>query len=271
MQKGITDDRDLGENDRDDESVRQDEESAEQENQASDERLGGEPSETSSEQSPDADNVGDSAPREGQDDPPIAEPSSANATSGANNLGQTGSEIDSRVEVPPPELLPQSAIASDSLIASPAETAGITFGESSSEASVAGPEPSIPDPGESIQGPPPSDLGQAVFFDTDPTKPPTAPPSDVRDDSPLDSQPDSRSIRRPPPFILEVGNGERRAKKRLELEVEVTLTNQERIALIASNKTLGTFSQLATTAVHKVAQDLRTFRESYRSVWGRRF
>ncbi len=259
--------RDLGENDRDDEIVRQDEESAEQENQASDERLGGEPSETSSEPSPDADNVGDSAADTRQEIPPIAEPSSANVTSGANNLRQTGSEIDPRVEVPPPEPLSPNAIASDSSIAPPAGTAGISFGESSSEAFAAGTEPSIPDLGESIQGPSLSDLGQPLFFDTDPT----APPSDVRDDSPLDSQPGEPSIRQLPPMVVEIGSGERRVEKRLEIEVEVTVTNQARIALIASNKTLGTFSQLATTAVHKVAQDLRTFRESYRSVWGRRF
>ncbi len=263
--------RDLGENDRDDEIVRQDEESAEQENQASDERLGGEPSDTSSEQSPNADNVGDSAAGEGQDNLQIAEPSSAAATSGTDNPGQTGSEIDPRVEAPPPEPLPPIAIASDSLIAPPADTAGIAFGGLSPDTSAAGAESSIPDLGESIQGPPPSDSGQAVFFDTDPTAPPTAQPSDVRDDSPLDSQPDSRSIRRPPPFILEVGNGERRAKKRLELEVEVTLTNQERITQIATDKSRGAFWRLAEQTVYKVAQDLRTFRESYRSVWGRRF
>ena len=49
------------------------------------------------------------------------------------------------------------------------------------------------------------------------------------------------------------------------------MTNQEPIALIASNKTLRTFSQLADSSIYKVAQDLRTFGESYRSVWGRRF
>ena len=51
--------RDLGKYDRDDEIVPQDEGGAEQENQASDEQLAGEPSETSSEPSPDTDDVGD--------------------------------------------------------------------------------------------------------------------------------------------------------------------------------------------------------------------
>ena len=67
-----------------------------------------------------------------------------------------------------------------------------------------------------------------------------------------------------------MGSGARRVQKRLEIEVEVTVINQKRIAEVTNNKTLGTFAQLAHTSVYKVAQDLRTFRESYRDAWGRR-
>jgi hypothetical protein len=101
--------------------------------------------------------------------------------------------------------------------------------------------------------------------------PPSVPPSDIDGDAPLDGRPGGPSTRQLSPLFVESRSGERRVQKRLEIEVEVTVINQDRIAQIASNKTLRTFSQLAATSVHKVAQDLRTFRESYRQAWGRRF
>ena len=106
------------------ESVPQDERSGDQEDRAPNERPGGNSAEPSGEQSADADNVGDVALDEGQDDLPIAEPASAAATSGADNPGPAPSDVDRPIELPPPVPLPPPAIASDSLIAPSTEAAG---------------------------------------------------------------------------------------------------------------------------------------------------
>jgi hypothetical protein len=180
-------------------------------------------------------------------------------------------DVDRALELPPPVPLPPAAITANSLIASSAEAAGISFGELPSHTSGAGAESSAHDLVQRAPGSTPSVIQQPFFFDTAPTEHVTKLLHDDGEDSPREGQPDSPSTRHLSPLFLEIGNGQRRVQKRLEIEVEVTVINQDRIAQIASNKTLRTFSQLATTAVHKVAQDLRTFRESYRSVWGRRY
>ena len=72
------------------------------------------------------------------------------------------------------------------------------------------------------------------------------------------------------PLFLSRDRGERPVvKKRLEIEVEITVTNQQRISTIAVDKSLDAFKLFAGDAVYKVSQDLRTFRESYRDAWGR--
>ena len=240
---------------------------AEQENQP-EKRTGGESSMASSDPSLDADNVGDTAPASERDNLPIAEPSAE--TSGIDDRGEVPPEMDRTVQVPPlpPDPLAQSSTISSSLFAPPAESGGIPFVDLSPDASGAGDELSMQDLVERANGSATSDLGQAVL-DATATGPPAASVPDSRVDSPIESQPDSPSTGRISPLFLSLGSGERRVEKRLEIEVEVTVANADRISLIAVDKAKREFKLLASDAVYQVRQDLRTFRESYRDAWGR--
>lgn len=194
---------------------------------------------------------------------------SITAAPASSTADPTPSAVNPPTEAPP-ESLPPATVAGGSVIASRPEMPGISFGQSPSEFFSSDAGGDIPELEGISPESPASDLGQPVFFDSDATpSSPTIPPPETNDE-PLRSPLAPRPVRQKP-FVVEVSGREQREKKRLEIEVVVTIANQERIAQVASSKTLETFARLAESLVYKVAQDLRTFRESYRAVWGRRF
>ena len=244
---------------------------AEQEDRASDERPGGESLAASSDPPADAENVDDVAPQTERDDPQTIEPSATAETSGIDNLGEAPSEIEGIVQLPPPpaELLPPPSIVSSFLTPPPDEAGGISFGDFSLDASAPGEGLAIQDLVDRASGSASSDVEQAILH-TSPAAPPPASVPDGSVDSPIDGQQDSPSTARISPLFLSMGSGERRVvKKRLEIEVEITVTNQQRISTIAVDKSKDELKLFAGDAVYKVKKDLRTFRESYRDAWGR--
>jgi len=240
---------------------------AEQEDRASDERPGGESLAASSDPPADAENVDDVAPQTERDDPQTIEPSATAETSGIDNLGEAPSEIEGIVQLPPPpaELLPPPSIVSSFLTPPPDETSEISLGDFSVDASAAGDDPAIHDLVERAPGSASSDVEQA-FLRTNPSGP--APAVD-RVDSSIDSQAEAPSAARISPIFLDNASRKDRVVKRLEIEVEITVTNQQRISAIAVDKSKDELKLFAGDAVYKVKKDLRTFRESYRDAWGR--
>jgi hypothetical protein len=69
------------------------------------------------------------------------------------------------------------------------------------------------------------------------------------------------------PIFGSAPGGEIRVAKRLLIEVEVVVTNAQRVSQIATHDARGEFQRLADASVYKVANDFRTFRESYRRAW----
>jgi hypothetical protein len=68
---------------------------------------------------------------------------------------------------------------------------------------------------------------------------------------------------------IAIGGGRHTVQRRLEIEVEVTVANMQRVSLTAVEAAKPEFKKMAATAVYKLRQDFRDFRDSYRAIWGR--
>jgi hypothetical protein len=68
---------------------------------------------------------------------------------------------------------------------------------------------------------------------------------------------------------IAIGGGRHTVQRRLEIEVEVTVANMQRLSLVAVEAAKPEFRKMADSAVYKLRQDFRDFRDSYRAIWGR--
>lgn len=174
---------------------------------------------------------------------------------------------DAALQLPSSEPVPPE-FAGDSLPAStsdPSGQAAIAPGD------LAPPPASVESGLSGVEAPPPEKRHDPVLLravEAFKRQPRAGSPYIPRGDAPLNVPP--RPAIEQVPLTMELERDGRRVHKRLEIEVVVTVTNQERIATITSEKMLRRFSELADFKVFQVSEEFRMFRDDFRIVWGRR-
>jgi hypothetical protein len=191
--------------------------------------------------------------------------SALQSTSGS--LADAPADFERAVEAPPPApALSTADFVAHSFLSWPAETGGVSFAGLSSDASAfsAGGADEIGDLIDRMHAASPGEVPEPFLSHVEPASPPPG-----ESFSPEGGERAPVTTRQLPPLVIGTPGNPNKVQKRLEIQVEVTVTNGQRISQIAGKASQYEFRAAARDAVFPVRRDLRQFRESFRNEFGR--